>query len=65
MDFVKSGFGIGYATREFIKEELENKLLYEIKVIPEIKERFIGIVTLNQTIPNYSVKKLIDMMIEK
>ena len=29
MDLVKSGFGIGYATKEFIKTELENKSLYE------------------------------------
>lgn len=62
MEFVKSGFGIGYATKEFIKEELENKSLYEIKVTPSIPKRFIGVVTLNNSIPNYSVKKLIDIM---
>ncbi len=65
MDFVKSGFGIGYATREFIKGELQNKELYEIKVVPHIPKRAIGIVTLEKTIPNYSVKKLIDLMISK
>lgn len=62
MDFVKSGFGIGYATKEFIKNELDNKLLYEIKVTPKVPKRYIGIVTLNQSVPNYSVKKLIDIM---
>lgn len=63
MDFIKSGFGIGYATKEFIKNELENNLLYEINVTPKVPKRYIGIVTLNQTIPNYSVKKLIDIML--
>lgn len=63
MDFVKSGFGIGYATREFILSELQNKELYEIKVTPPIPARSIGIVTLEKMIPNYSVKKLIDLMI--
>ena len=63
MEFVKSGFGIGYATKEFIKEELKNKSLYEIKVTPKVPKRYIGIVTLNQSIPNYSVKKLIKIML--
>lgn len=64
MDFVKSGFGIGYATKEFIKEDL-NKTLFEIKVFPSMPKRNIGIVTLNNRIPNYSIKKLIDLMIKK
>lgn len=65
MEFVKSGFGIGYATKEFIKSELNNKTLYEIKVTPKVPKRYIGIVTLNQSVPNYSSKKLIDMMLNK
>lgn len=63
MEFVKSGFGIGYATKEFVKDELDNKTLYEIDVIPKIPKRYIGIATLNQSVPNYSAKKLIDMML--
>jgi DNA-binding transcriptional LysR family regulator len=62
MDFIKIGFGIGYATKEFIQDELINKTLYEIKVTPTVPKRYIGIVTMKQTIPNYSVKKLMDMM---
>ncbi len=64
MDFVKSGFGIGYATKEFVKEDL-NKTLFEIKVTPHIPARYIGIATLNKTILNYSARKLIDLMISK
>lgn len=62
MDLVKAGFGIGYATKEFIKNELENKILYEIEVIPRVPKRFIGIATMDKKTPNYTVKKLIDMM---
>jgi DNA-binding transcriptional LysR family regulator len=62
MDLVKSGFGIGYATKEFIKDELENKTLYEIAVVPSVPKRYIGIAIMSQSIPNYSVKKLIDTM---
>lgn len=62
VDLIKAGFGIGYVTREFIKDELENKLLYEIKVTPSIPKRTIAIVTMNKKEPNYSVKKLIEMI---
>lgn len=65
MDLVKAGFGIGYATKEFIKTELDNKYLYEIKVNPHIPKRFIGIVTIDKKAPNYSVKKLIEIITEK
>ncbi len=65
MDLVKSGFGIGYATKEFIEDELKNKSLYKIEVNPKIPSRFIGIVTINKSIPNYSAKKLIDIMTNK
>lgn len=62
MDFVKSGFGIGYATKEFVKDDL-NKSLFEIKVVPKVPSRSIGIATLKKTIPNYSVKKLINLIV--
>lgn len=64
MEFIKSGFGIGYATKEFIEDELKNKKLYEIKVTPNVPKRYIGIVTLNHSVPNYSVKKLIKIMFD-
>lgn len=62
MDLVKAGFGIGYATKEFIKTELENNSLYEIEVIPKVPKRYIGIATIDKKTPNYSVKRLIEMM---
>lgn len=65
MDFLKIGFGIGYATKEFIQSDLDNKTLYELDVIPKVPKRYIGIVTLKNTIPNFSVNKLIDIMTKK
>ena len=65
MDFIKIGFGIGYATKEFISNELKNNELYELDVVPKVPSRYIGIVTLKQTIPNFSVNKLIDIMTNK
>lgn len=65
MDLVKAGFGIGYATKEFIKSDLDNKELYEIEVVPKVPKRFIGIATIDKKTPNYSVNKLIEMMTNK
>lgn len=62
MDLVKSGFGIGYATKEFIKTELENESLYEIKVTPKVPKRYIGMTIIDKKTPNYSVNKLIEMI---
>lgn len=62
MDLVKAGFGIGYATKEFIKEELKNKTLYEIEVLPKVPKRYIGLATIDKKTPNYSVKKLIELI---
>lgn len=65
MDLVSAGFGIGYATKEFITDDLKNKRLYEIEVIPNVPKRYIGIATIDKKTPNYSVKKLIEMMTKK
>lgn len=62
VDLIKSGFGIGYVTKEFIKDELDNKSLYEIKITPSIPKRTIVIATMNKKEPNYSVKKLIEII---
>ena len=62
MDLVKAGFGIGYATKEFIKEDLKSKSLYEIEVNPKVPKRYIGLATIDKKTPNYSVKKLIELI---
>ena len=64
VDLIKSGFGIGYVTKEFIGEELKNKSLYEIKINPSISKRTIVFATMDKKEPNYSVKKLIEMINE-
>lgn len=61
-DLIKAGFGIGYTTKEFISTELNNKTLYEIKIKPTIPKRTIVIATLNKEEPNYSSKKLIEII---
>ena len=42
--YIRDGYGIGPVTREHLLKELENGELYEIKTIPDITERHIGII---------------------
>ena len=65
IDLIKAGFGIGYATKEFILDELNNKSLYEIKIDNNIPKRTIVIATIDKKEPNYSSKKLIEMITNK
>ena len=62
VDLIKTGFGIGYVTKEFIMNELDNKTLYEIKIKEDIPKRSIVIATMDKKEPNYSVKKLIELI---
>lgn len=61
----KIGFGIGYATKEYIKKELENKELFELKIKQNIPPRFIGIALCKNNLPNFSTKKLIEIITKK
>lgn len=62
IDLIKAGFGIGYATKEFIIDELNNKSLYEIKIDNNISKRTIVIATMDKKEPNYSSKRLVEMI---
>lgn len=64
VDFIKAGFGIGYVTKEFIKEELNKKELYEIKVTPNIPTRELGIITLKNNTLSYAASKFIEIIMK-
>ena len=62
VEFAKIGLGICYATKDYVKEELKNQQLYEIKLKEKIPSRYIGIATSNNHLPNFSTKKLIEII---
>ena len=62
VEFSKIGLGIGYATKEYIKETIKNKELYELKIKEKIPSRYIGIALSKNHIPNFSTKKLIEII---
>jgi DNA-binding transcriptional LysR family regulator len=65
VEFTKIGFGIGYATKEYIKKDLDNKALYELKVNIPIPKRKISIAIKNTSLPTFATKKFISLMTNK
>ena len=61
-EFAKIGMGIAYITKEFSKEELENKSLYEIPIKETIPKRSIGIVLPKNMISSFATQKFIDIV---
>jgi hypothetical protein len=64
-NFTKKGYGIGYLTKENIKTDVDNGELFILDVQPKFPNRFIGLATLKDHVPNYCTKKLIEMIIGK
>lgn len=62
IEFAKIGLGIGYATKEYIEEALNKKELYELKLKEKIPVRYIGIALSKNNLPNFSTKKLIEII---
>lgn len=62
-DMTKIGLGIGYLTKEFISNEIENKELYPIELNPPISPRFIGLVTLKKNIPSFASRSFINIIL--
>lgn len=62
VEFARIGLGIGYVTEDYIKDDLINKKLYKLKLKEDIPERYIGIALSKNNIPNFSTKKMIEII---
>ena len=60
--FTKMGFGIGYATKEFIQDELDRQELFTLNLKEEIPSRYIGVAISKNHVPSFSTKKLLELM---
>ena len=65
VEFARIGLGIGYVTKEYIKDYLNKKELTILNIKETIPKRFIGLVTSKNHIPNFSTKKLIEIITKK
>lgn len=62
VDFAKIGLGIGYVTKDYIKKELKNGELNIVNLKEKIPNRYIGIAVSKNHLPNFSTKKLIEII---
>ena len=65
VEFAKIGLGIGYATKEYLTEELKNNEIKILDLEEKIPSRYIGIATSTNHIPNFCTKKLIEIITQK
>ena len=65
LEFSKIGFGVGFATKEFIKKELDNKELFIVPTTTSIPERQIGMAVSKHQLPNVATRKFIDIILNK
>ncbi len=62
VEFSKIGLGIGYVTKEYIKDAINNKELFALNIKEKIPSRYIGLALSRNHIPNFSTKKLIEII---
>lgn len=62
--FTKIGLGIGYATKEFLKKDLKEQTLFEIKTNPIIPPRQIGATYLKQKQLNKASQTFLNLLKE-
>jgi len=65
VEFAKLGFGIGYATTEYIEDDIKNKNLFTLQVIPKLPTKYIGLTYLKNQTPNFSTKRFIEEIIKE
>lgn len=61
-EFSRIGLGIGYVTKNYIKNNLDNKELFIVPIKEKIPYREIGILLNKNTTPNFSTKELIKII---
>jgi len=62
VEFARIGLGIAYVTKDYIKDYLNNKELTILNIEEKIPERYIGIATSTNHLPNFGTKKLIEII---
>lgn len=60
--FTKAEFGIGLITKEYIKEELEKGILFEVKTIPALPTRNIGTIFLKNESLSHCAKEFLNLI---
>ncbi len=64
-EFVKEGFGIGLVIKEFVKDKLDDKNLYEINLKEKFQPLNLILVTNKNSFPTYATSQLINIISKK
>ena len=64
VEFAKIGLGIGYVTKDYIDNEIKNGELTILDIKEKIPSRYIVIALSKSHLPNFSTKKLIEIINE-
>ena len=64
-EFVKEGFGIGLVIKEFIKDKLDDKNLYEIKIKEKLQSLNLILIINKNSFPTYVTSQLINIIKNK
>ncbi len=62
IDFVKIGYGIGFVTKQYVLNELENKEFIEIQVEPPLPPREFGIIELKDNFLSFSAEAMLELI---
>ena len=65
VEFARIGLGIGYVTKDYIKSYLDNNELTILNIKENLPDRYIGIATSKNHLPNFATKKLIEIITNK
>jgi DNA-binding transcriptional LysR family regulator len=61
-DFINLGYGIGYVTELYVKDDIKKGILYKVNVQPEPEKISFGIITLKNNVMTNSCKKFIETL---
>lgn len=64
LELTKIGLGIGYATEEFAKSDLESGRLIKIQTNPKLPSRQLGIAIMDNNYESFATKKLISIILD-
>lgn len=65
IEFTKIGYGIGFVTKEYVKKEIQNHELFELKIEPKIPTRDFGIISLKNSYLSKGCQEFLRMLLEK
>lgn len=62
IDFIDMGYGIGYVTELYVKDELKKGVLYEVNIRPQPEQISFGIISLKNNVMTTHCKKFIETL---